>query len=400
MSSNKLLTIVLGVLALGALGASPVTAQKFKHPGVLVSRAQLDFIKDQVNAKVEPFYTEFQRAQASEPGALDYKVKGPPADGTVACGPYNRPDRGCWDEDKDSSAAYLQALLWYITGNRVYAQNAIQIMNAYGKNLKAHTLSNAPLQAAWASEKWPRAGEIIRYSKAGWKRADIQAFSNMLTKVDLPLIQNGSPSGAGNWELAMIEGTFAIAVFTNDRDLFDHAAKLWKERVPAYIYYQSIDGDKPVPAPRGPTNWYGQTVFNTSLNGMPQEACRDFHHTGLGLSATLAAAETAHIQGMKLYEAEEPRLMAAMEFVSYYLLKNPVPDYLCSGKPRLANTNTLVIGYNEFHNRLGLQLPNTANWIETGVLKSQFPIDTHMTVFEPLTHYADAGGSKPAKNGH
>ena len=219
----------------------------------------------------------------------------------------------------------------------------------------------------------------------------------MLTKVDLPLIQNGSPSGAGNWELAMIEGVFAIAVFTDDRPLFDQAAKLWKQRLPAYIYYQPIDGDHPVPAPRGPTDWYGQTVFNTSLNGMPQEACRDFHHTGLGLSAALAAAETAHIQGAKLYEAEEPRLTAAMEFVTYYLFKNPVPAYLCGGKPRLANTNTFVIGYNEYHNRLGLQLPNTANWIQTGVLKSPFPIDTHMTVFEPLTHYADAKGRKPAK---
>ena len=94
----------------------------------LLSRAQLNFVKAQVNAKAEPFYTEFQRAQTSEPGSLTYKVKDPPADGIVACGPYNRPDRGCWDEDKDSSAAYLQAVLWYITGNRVYAQNAIQIM--------------------------------------------------------------------------------------------------------------------------------------------------------------------------------------------------------------------------------------------------------------------------------
>ena len=400
MSSGKLLRIVLGVLVVSSLGVGAAAAQGFQHPGVLVSRAQLNFIKAQVKAKVEPFYTEFQRAQASAPGDLHYKVKGPPVDGVVACGPYNRPDKGCWDEDKDSSAAYLQALLWYITGNRAYARNAIEIMNAYGRNLKAHTLSNAPLQAAWVSEKWPRAAEIIRYSKAGWKPADVQAFRDMLTNIDLPLIKNGSPSGAGNWELAMIEGMFNIAVFTDDRGLFDHAATMWKERVPAYIYYEPLDGDHPVPAPRGRTDWYGQTVFNASLNGMPQEACRDFHHTGLGLSAALAAAETAHIQGMKLYEAEEPRLMAAMEFVSYYLLKNPVPDYLCGGRPRLANTNTLVIGYNEFHNRLGKQLPYTAKWIETGVLTSQFPIDTHMTVFEPLTHYADAGSSKPAKHGH
>lgn len=34
-------------------------------------------------------------------------------------------------EDLDSSAAYLQALLWYITGNHTYADNAVRILNTY-----------------------------------------------------------------------------------------------------------------------------------------------------------------------------------------------------------------------------------------------------------------------------
>ena len=301
---------------------------------------------------------------------------------------------------RTSSAAYLQAVLWYITGNHTYAENAIQIMNAYGKNLKAHTLSNAPLQAAWASEKWPRTAEIIRYSHAGWKRPDIQAFSNMLTKVDLPLIQNGSPSGAGKWELAMIEGDFAIAVFTDNHALFDQATKLWHERVPAYIYYQPIDGDHPVPAPRGRTDWYNQTVFNASLNGMPQGPAATFITPASDSPRPSQQQRPPISRERNCTSPEQPRLTAAMEFVTYYLLKNPVPNYLCGSKPRLANTNTFVIGYNEYHNRLGLALPNTNNWIETGVMKSVFPIDTHMTVFEPLTHYADAKGTKPPKTRH
>ena len=39
-----------------------------------------------------------------------------------ACGPISRPDLGCHDEE--APAAYLQAVLWYITDNRAYAQNA------------------------------------------------------------------------------------------------------------------------------------------------------------------------------------------------------------------------------------------------------------------------------------
>jgi hypothetical protein len=387
------------VFAAGAVflaGVSFTQAQAFEHPGVLVSKAQLEFVKAQVAAKAEPFYTQFKNAQASEYGDLNYKPKGPPANGIIACGSHSHPDFGCHDEDADASAAYLQALLWYITGNHAYASNAIAIVNAYSRSLKSYTLSNAPLQAAWAAEKWPRAAEIIRYSDAGWAPADVQAFSEMLTRVELPLIENGSPAN-GNWELSMIEGMMGIAVFTDNRDLLNRAAAMWKERVPAYFYDAALDGDHPVAAPRGHASWFGQTTFNASVNGIPQEACRDFGHTSYGISATMAAAETAHIQGLKLYESEEARLIAGMEFVAYYLLKNPVPAYVCGGSVKLAKGVTFVIGYNEFHNRLGQDLPYTKQWIETGVLTNPDPVDMHTTIFETLTHYADAGSAMPVK---
>ncbi len=372
-------------------------AQAFQHPGVLVSKAQLDFVKAQVEAKAEPFHTQFENAKANEYGDLHYKMKGPPADGVIACGSRSHPDLGCHDEDADATAAYLQALLWYITGNHAYAQNAIDIMNAYGRSVKAYTLANAPLQAAWGAEKWPRAAEIIRYSDAGWAPADMQTFSDMLTKVELPLIVNGSPNN-GNWELSMIEGMMGIAVFTGNRELLNHAAEMWKQRVPSYFYDAALDGDHPVPAPRGIAHWVTQKVFNASVNGIPQEACRDFGHTSYGVSATMAAAETAHIQGLNLYESEEPRLMAGMEFVSHYLLKNPVPPYVCDGSVKLARGITFVIGYNEYHNRLGQSLPNTEKWIETGVMTSADPVDTHTTIFETLTHAADAGSMGQKKS--
>ena len=199
-------TFLCVTVACALLSSVSLKAQAFQHPGVLLSRAQLDFVKAQVAAKTDPLYTQFEHATASEYADLNYKVKGPPANGIIACGSHSHPDFGCHDEDADATAAYLQALLWYITGNHAYAQNAIEIMNAYSKGLKAYTLSNAPLQAAWGAEKWPRAAEIIRYSNAGWAPADVQAFSTMLTKIELPLIDHGSPAN-GNWELSMIEGT-------------------------------------------------------------------------------------------------------------------------------------------------------------------------------------------------
>jgi len=383
----------LGILIVLAAWCGVAQAEAMKHPGVLVSGKQLNFIKKQVQERKEPIYGEFQKAVASQYAALDYTMKGPPATGIIECGSYSRPDHGCHAENIDATAAYLQAVLWWITGDHRYADNSIRVMNTYSHQLKGYTLSNAPLQAAWSGEMWPRAAEIIRYSHAGWKAEDVQAFSDMLTKLNLPLIHDGSPKN-GNWELSMVEAMMGIAVFTDDRTLLDYAEKMWHERVPAYFYNFKIDGDHAKPLPRGTdrTTWNGQTIFDASTSGIAQETCRDLGHTGYGIAATLNAAETAHIQGDKLYESEETRLITAMEFDAHLLLRTePVPTAVCGGTVHYGDGNTLGIGYNEYHKRLGQSLPETRQWLDH-VLTLPEPVDFHMVVFELMTQGEDAKG--------
>jgi hypothetical protein len=368
------------------------SAQSMKHPGVLVSRQQLDFVKRQVKAKSDPIYSQFQKAVASPYAAADYKLLGPPDTGIIDCGAYSRPDHGCHAEDTDASAAYLQAVLWWITRDHRYAANAIRIMNTYSRNVKGYTNANTHLQAAWSAEMWPRAAEIIRHSRAGWKRSDVQAFSDMLTKINLPLIREGAPHNVGNWQLSSIEGMMGIAVFTDDRALLTYAENMWRLRVPAYFYNARIDGDHPVVVKPGPREgWFGQTTYDETMNGVAAETCRDLGHTGYAISATMATAETAHIQGDKLYEEEEQRLIGALEFHAHLLLKKgPLPPTLCGGSIRYGEGYTFGIGYNEFHNRLGQPLPETREWLDH-VLTIPEPVDIHTTVFEMLTHGADAG---------
>jgi hypothetical protein len=108
----------------------------------------------------------------------------------------------------------------------------------------------------------------------------------------------------------------------------------------------------------------------------------------------MATAETARIQGDKLYESEEQRLMGTMEFHAHLLLKKePAPATVCGGTVHYGHGYTFAIGYNEFHNRLGQQLPETREWLDT-LLTVPEPVDDHMMVFELLTHGEDAGGAK------
>ncbi|HXN21501.1 MAG TPA: alginate lyase family protein [Candidatus Dormibacteraeota bacterium] len=307
---------------------------------------------------------------------------------------YSQPDFGCSAEDEDGSAAYTQALLYWITGNTTYAQNAVTILDTYGRNLVDYTNSNAPLQAGWGASKWARAAEIIRYSNAGWPADDAQAFGTMMNNVILPKIINGSGSN-GNWELTMIEGMIGIAVYNDDTNLFNQAITFWYQRVPAYFYYFPLDGSNPMPAPRGSPSWYGQAVFNDSVNGIAQETCRDFGHTEYGIAATMAAAESARIQGVDLFGSEKTRLEAGLEFHAHYLLGNPVPSSVCGGSVTLVQYPTFEIGYNHYHNRLGEALPETLNWLNSNIRAKSLPVDHHMMVFETLSHGADADTVTP-----
>jgi catechol 2,3-dioxygenase-like lactoylglutathione lyase family enzyme len=352
------------------------TSGPFIHPGVLVNRAQLDEIKHRVAAGIEPQKAAFARLQADPLAALDY-VPHPWA--TVECGSFSKPDFGCKNEQADSEAAYAQALLWYITGNKAYAENAVKIMNAWSGTLTGgHTNSNGPVQAAWTGEVWPRAAEIIRYSYPGWAAADIEKFRTLLKTQYAPTLLQGSGEN-GNKELAQSEGLINIGVFADDRALFNAGLDMWRGRAPATIYLTS-DGPTPLQPPKwGPAIWGNKGNVPALVDGLEQETARDSGHAALALAAMVGAAETARQQGIDLYAEQGQRIVAALEFQAQFLPPNnaPPPERLA-----FATHPTWEIAYNHFHDRQGVGLPKMA-----AVLQIMRPTGVdHMMNWETLTH--------------
>eukprot|EP00026_Physarum_polycephalum_P008484 Phypoly_transcript_08571.p1 GENE.Phypoly_transcript_08571~~Phypoly_transcript_08571.p1 ORF type:complete len:457 (+),score=80.19 Phypoly_transcript_08571:69-1439(+) len=362
------------------------TSNGFSHPGVLIGIGQLNYIKQAVQNQQQPAYQAYLNAINSDLGKKSYTLHGPRF-ANINCGSYSNPDNGCSDDDSDSSAAYLQALLWYITGDATYANNAIRFMNAYANKVTGFSNSNAPLQAGWSAQKWPRAAEIIRHTSNLWSDADFNKFCSWLNRVHLPLIQNGSPAGNGNWEITMIEGTMNIAVLTENKGLFDKAVSMWRQRIPSYFYTTS-DGSKPIPAPRGTYDWHGQNQWNSNVNGICQETCRDMGHTQYGLSGALNAAATAATQGVDLFSEQQTRLVAAMEFNAQWVNGAGVPGYVCNGAGVNAGTKypTWEIGYNHYHNKKGVSMPHTQQFINNWVRRQTYMTDKHICVWETLTN--------------
>jgi hypothetical protein len=439
-----------------------VSSDGFVHPGILVNQAQLNFVKNKVATGAVPWSTAFSAAKNSASATLLPHLTGMvelsngaeacnpanPGSGCVTnCGTDNVPDYGCSDETTDASAAYTQALLWYYTGQESYAQSAIAILNGWSAVLKNHTGSNKALQAAWAAENFTRAAEIIRYTynpSTGKTALNLPQFTAMLQTAFLPLLNNFTyGSYNGNWDLTVTDARMDIAVFTDNRPLYNAAVAQWQISVPRYIYLAS-DGALPlaVSGHQSPAAltcfWLDNKASSCSTspatvpvnpdnapifeNGQSQESCRDFGHETLGLDAMLDTAETGWIQGTDLYGEQQTRIMTAVEYITEISL-SVTKKYDTSGHPTFTypkdfcdnlQTNNPSTGdsafelaYNAYTVRRGVQfqwipIPNVPNLNENplqtyinnylGTLNNTSTTGTLMDVWETLTDHDVGAG--------
>ncbi len=374
-----LFALALGGLLAPALAKTDTSGVPFRHPGILLNRAQLDLIKQRVADGVEPQKTAFAALLKSPLADLNYK---PVPRATVECGPYSKPDLGCKDERRDATAAYSQALAWVVTGNETYARNAIRIMNAWSSTLTGgHLSDNGPVQAAWAAAVWPRAAEIIRYTSTFWAKEEIARFQKMLVTQYVPSLIDGCDEN-GNKEVAMAEALINIGVFNDDRIIFADGVRMWRGRVPCVIYLKS-DGPSPLVPPSAlPASapWGNKGHYPPFVDGVLQETARDPHHANMTFASLVNAAETARQQGLDLYTEQGARIVAAMEYQAQFLAPNNVkpPQYL-----EFNLEPTWEIAFNHFHNRAGIDLPKMAKVILTN---RPTGADLNHMVWETLTH--------------
>ncbi|MFF9038924.1 alginate lyase family protein [Streptomyces sp. NPDC014892] len=380
------LALLAGLLSVQFTGPAPRAAAApaaFTHPGVLVSRGQLDHARSKVQAGQQPWKAAYDAMMASSYASLARAAKPRPV---VECGSSSNPNHGCTDERQDAIAAYTQALAWYFTRDSRYARKSIEIMDAWSATITDHTNSNAPLQTGWAGATWPRAAEIIKYTyDGGWPGAG--RFATMLRDVYLPEVINGAATKNGNWELVMTEAALGISVFIEDRAAYDKAVATYLARVPAYVYLNS-DGDLPEPPPRSSIDtsaeiikyWQGQ---NTFTDGLSQETCRDFGHTGWGIASLASIAETSRIQGQDLYPRIQDRLRHALGFHTSYENGTAVPSWLCGGSVDKGLGRVTEVGFNALHHRLGIAMSHTQKYTEA---RRPSGTDNYFNAWTTLTH--------------
>ena len=267
-------------------------AQRFIHPGIGQTSADLEYMKKQTLAGEQPWKDAFDRLKAAT--NLQFEVK-PYAH--VLRGPYGKPNIGGDDLSKGSDMAYNCAIMWYITNEKAYADKAIEIINAWASVVWDFDYNDAKLLAGWTGHQLCNAAEILRHTNSGWQQKDIDRFTEMLMTVYYPLMRFYYPQANGNWDGAIIHSILTIAIFTDNREMWDNAID--------HFLHAPVNG----------------SMFKYIYpSGQCQESMRDQAHVQLGLGEFAGAAKIAYTQGVDLFSIANNRLALGYEYTAGFLL--------------------------------------------------------------------------------
>jgi regulation of enolase protein 1 (concanavalin A-like superfamily) len=352
-------------------------AQSFVHPGGLHTQADLDRMKTKVAAGEHPWIDGWNKFIAD-----------PKAQNTWRAVP--RPNMSSRQRAQDDATAmYYNALRWYISGDKSYADCAVKIANAWSSTANqspvGEFLSGIPVGS------FALAGEVLRVYP-GWAEADFAKFKAMLVQYwyprcnDFLTTHGGSPDSRywANWDACNMLAVLAIGVLCDDRAKFDQAVTYFKSGAGM----GSIKNAVPFLYPGGLGQW--------------QESGRDQAHTMGGMGLLSEFCQVAWNQGLDLFGYDDNRLLAGAEYTAQYTLWKGVPytfynnadnakQYYISANyhGRLAASHFELL-YNHYVVRQGLKAPNVKRFAE---LRRPEPGETDIFGHGTLTFTLDAAAS-------
>ena len=280
-------------------------AGPFSHPGLLHSTEDLTRIKGFVDNQYGRPFDSYQLLASNSKSSYDYVMTGPftyltrdnqvTVDGVNGGTVKNR-------VESDFLAAYYNALMWNITDNELHAQKAVEIIDAYTNTTEGIIGRDAELNGLYGFI-FTNAAELMRYTYSGWSETQAEATETMLKNVFYPVLQDFKSCSHGNWDHSCMKALMAIAVFSEDYDMFN--------KVIQYFYYGEGNG----------------SIDNYVLTpeGQLQESNRDQPHTMLALGSLAEIAEVAFKQGLDLYSASNNAINRGFEYTAKYNLGYEVP---------------------------------------------------------------------------
>ena len=344
----------------------------FVHPGAMNNQKDLDFVKAKIAAQEQPWLGKYNTVRGIANG------------------------NGDGSEKSDGQIAYACALVWQYTGQVQFATKAIGILNRWKTFNGYNPVSGQNLLVGgWIGSLLGPAAELMR-GYVGWAANDRADVIAMFKRAFYPVL-NTMSTWNGNVDLTQIEAMLSIAVFCEDEVEFNLAIQRLKLRNPAYFYMSTDNANSRNYATITTQSWNAANF----VNGLTQETCRlggnyngngndNGHHAQYALCAALHAAEIAWNQGVDVYGENQERYIAALELLSIQLTSGQMQNTCADNVTTLDLFNTFEVGYNHYHNRMKLDLPNTWSLLTTRV---RINSASDWNIFhETLTHALDGSG--------
>lgn len=314
MKKSLLLFLICMIMVEG------IKSQVFEHPGIFNRECDFARMRQKIAEKAEPWYTTWLHLLASPEAQLSWA--GPRAVATIVRG-------GTGDNVsllyRDVAAAYQNALIYKISGDKSHGDKAVAILNAWA-NTNTSVSGNADryLAAGLNGYQFANAAELMR----GYPGFDIEKFKSYMLNVffypmnERFLIGNawGAPHNDAcstnyrvNWDACNMNAMLAISILCDNKTGFDEAIN----------YCKSGDGTgqitRAVPFlhPNYPT-------AGANIIGQWEESGRDQGHATGGMSLYGLFCEIAWNQGTDIYSYDNSRFRKGAEYVARYNLGDSV----------------------------------------------------------------------------
>ena len=286
-----------------------VSPEGFKHPALGFTADQLNYIRQNIRADVEPYKTYYNYLATVCCNYASINLQPTNRDSTKVDTPNTPNYNGGTAQTRlinDSQGALTQAILYYVTGQNEYRRNAMRILrtwsnmnpDGYAYFPDAHIHNGVPLS------RLLMAAEIMRYSAAdptyaeyplAWTATDTQKLkANLIDPMERTFF--ASKERFMNQHNYSLVGRLAGAIFTDNRERYDETIE-WMT-VNATSTRQDINGAILPRIPRieasDPLNKYGQAFYQI------QEMQRDQAHGGDNVDVIAGLLRMAHAQGTKV----------------------------------------------------------------------------------------------------
>lgn len=285
----------------------------FTHPGIFAKKDNFDLMRQMIHEGYDPWFSAFEAFREQSIASKEYENTN-----------KDRTHSYIGNSDRqDANAAYVQSVMWWVTGDKDYFDIAVDIVRSYSESYDAEKFKTEQdggygwsadiITAGMVLNKLTFAAELLRYASPsvnyenGWTEEDTRKYTELL-KMAYPLYDRTDKWM--NQTAFTFQAMIASAIFQSDPDMYEMVIE--RATVNSKAAFHFADASIKWQARLTDVTVDLDALDNGELKlvNVPEneqqiqwaEMGRDQPHALAGLSITCGIAQTAYVQGTKINE--------------------------------------------------------------------------------------------------